>query len=267
MHFFDGKYHASLLDAKIENFLKNNSVEKTLAIIMVGQDPSSKKYVELKKKYCEKRNIPVKVYEIESILSDEEIRNKVSDIFEDGRVGGGIIQMPLPRKSLNNLVDLIPVNKDVDLLSSQSLKKFYNGDFNKLSPVVRAFDYFIKNEDISLEGCHAAIVGDGSLVGKPVEMYLKNKGCDVTLISNYQTGSALDYQLIVLGAGVPALVNGSDICGGSSVVDFGSSVINGTTVGDLDLKSGLVHLNSVSPSPGGMGPLVIRFLIMNFLGI
>jgi len=73
----------------------------------------------------------------------------------------------------------------------------------------------------------------------------------------------LDYHIVILSAGVPNLVNSSDIVTDAVVVDFGTSMVDGKVNGDLNLKSDMSHLKIVSPSPGGMGPLVIRFLILN----
>ena len=77
----------------------------------------------------------------------------------------------------------------------------------------------------------------------------------------------MNFDLLILSAGVPNLVKGQDIEPNTHVVDFGSAVVNGKSTGDLDKNSALSHLSVVSPSPGGMGPLVVRYLIMNFLGI
>jgi methylenetetrahydrofolate dehydrogenase (NADP+)/methenyltetrahydrofolate cyclohydrolase len=93
------------------------------------------------------------------------------------------------------------------------------------------------------------------------------QGAKVQFILDYKAKKPLNCHLLVLSAGSPELVKGEYISEKCSVVDFGSSVINNKTIGDLDLKSAIGHLGVVSPSPGGMGPLVTRFLIMNFLGI
>jgi len=113
----------------------------------------------------------------------------------------------------------------------------------------------------------AVVIGEGYLVGKPAAQYLKSKNYQVTVINDYQTGQKIDADLLVLSAGIPNLVRGEDISEGCDVVDFGSSVVYGKTVGDLAQESSLEHLGLVSMSPGGVGPLVVRYLIMNFLSI
>jgi len=86
-------------------------------------------------------------------------------------------------------------------------------------------------------------------------------------LDNYKKGTPIDGDLIVLAAGVPNLVKPADISKGACIIDYGSTVINSKTFGDLDSTGNMEHLGIVSLSPGGAGPLVVRFLIFNHLGI
>jgi methylenetetrahydrofolate dehydrogenase (NADP+) / methenyltetrahydrofolate cyclohydrolase len=263
MHLFDGNAHAKLLDQKIADKLAaDKSAGKsigTAAFIQIGPNESSEKYIRLKLTYCQKIGITAQAFYIDDKLADTEIFKQVDAIFQNPDITGGIIQLPLPRESLDHVLNLIPQQKDIDCLNG--------GYFNRLAPVVRAFDSFLTASGIGLKGLNACVIGQGSLVGKPVSHYLSHFGANVKILENYKTGDKLDCQLLILSAGVPRLVCGDDIAAGCSAVDFGSTVVNGKSVGDLDLNSSLEHLGIVSPSPGGMGPLVIRFLIFNFLGL
>lgn len=153
------------------------------------------------------------------------------------------------------------------LFQRKELKRFYKGDFTRFSPIVRAFQYFINENKIGLNGLSATVIGDGDLVGKPIAYFLARNRAKVTVLSNYDWECKIFCQLLVLSTGVSNLVKGENIEVRCSVVDFGSSVVDSKCVGDLDMNSKLDHLSVVSPSPGGMGPLVVRFLLMNFLGI
>jgi methylenetetrahydrofolate dehydrogenase (NADP+)/methenyltetrahydrofolate cyclohydrolase len=267
MKVFDGKFFAPTLEEKIKDYLGSHKVFGILAIVQIGSNPSSEKYISLKKKLCDKLGIKAEVYQMEDSLSDDELKSRIKKLFEDESVTGGIIQLPLPRASLKPILDLIPTEKDIDLLSSASKERFYNGDFSRLSPILRALDYFLKNCDIDIEDKKVIVIGDGELVGKPTHFYLSRLGANSEIINSYKTGQKLDCDLLILSAGIPYLVDGEDVSEGCSVVDFGSSVVNEKTAGDLDSRSKLDHLAFVSPSPGGVGPLVVRFLVMNFLNI
>ncbi len=267
MKIFDSKTQSGILEKKIsESLEKLKGVERVLAIIQVGNNESSNKFVDLKVKLCEKYGILCEVKKINDVKNnDDEIYEIVENVFSDERISGGIIQLPLPRRSLYRLLDLIPLEKDIDVISTEGKKRFYSGDFSKLPPVVMAFENFSSNCEISYKGLKAVLIGEGDLVGKPISHYLSKKGADVKTISDYKSKDKLDCDLLVLSAGIPNLVKGENISEGCNVVDFGSSVIDGKCVGDLDMKSSIEHLGCISKSPGGMGPLVVRYLLFNFI--
>lgn len=277
MIIFDGRAEALKLEDKIHEALAKNPLlrgsNRRLCIIMVGNNPSSQKYVGLKKKLCERLGISVQVEILEENSSDKEITERVGELCEDTSIGGVVIQLPLPRPSLNSLLNLIPEEKDVDQISPKNVNKFYKNkfskdeDFLKLSPVVRAFKYYLDWNKINLENLDVIIIGKGFLVGEPLGHFLLQQGAKVQFILDYKANQSLNCHLLILSAGSPELVVGESISEGCNVVDFSSSVVGGKTIGDLDPNSAIGHLGTISLSPGGMGPLVTRFLIMNFLGI
>jgi methylenetetrahydrofolate dehydrogenase (NADP+)/methenyltetrahydrofolate cyclohydrolase len=267
MQLFNGKKEAELLDKKIEEYISNHSVAKKLAIIQVGDNLSSDKFIEIKKKLCDRFGIPVSISYIKDSLSGEIIIKLVKKILDDDKVSGGIIQLPLPRKSLNNLLDLIPLDKDVDVISTEGKRRFYEGDFSTFPPVVRSLKHFMDLNNINLNNLNVTIIGDGELVGRPIAYFLSKQKANVSVLSNYDGKCKIDSNLLILSAGIPNLVKGENIEEGCSVVDFGSSVIDNKCIGDLDMNSELDHLSIISKSPGGMGPLVVRYLILNLLGI
>ena len=265
MQLFDGKKHAELLDEKIRKHLSSNPMDKSLAIILIGSDLASEKYVGIKEKLCNLLGIPIEVHRISEDLADKDIFTQVENILTNDNVSGGIIQLPLPRETLNKALELIPLDKDVDLISPKAQEIYYSGDFTRLSPVVRALEYFLEVSKIDIEGLETCVIGDGYLVGKPIVHYLNPKNINVSLLSDYRIGCELNYQLLVLSAGIPSLVKGQNVVKDCHILDYGSSVLDGKVKGDLDLDSELSHLGIISPSPGGVGPLVTRFLLFNFL--
>ena len=270
MEIFDGKTEAANLDnfisKKVTELIHEGSL-KDLLIIQIGDNPVSEKYLQLKVKLCDKLCIPVHVHKLDEHRTDFEIVSNVKALFHNQKVGGGIIQLPLPRQSLSCILDLIPLEKDIDILSKKAQVRYYCGDFRLLSPVVRAVKSFIEKYKIDVKGKRVIIIGKGFLVGKPVGHYLRSAGADVHIIDCYEKRNTLDCHLLVLSAGVRGLVFPKDIVKGCSVVDFGSSIVEGKTIGDLNQSGDLSHLKYVSFSPGGMGPLVVRFLLMNHLGM
>mgnify|MGYP000854532029 CR=1 FL=1 len=258
-----------MLDSQIVEFMSMSVPEGELSIISLGSDPASEKYISIKKKYCENRGIRCGVYKIDPRLEDQHILKKILSIVSNPAVSGVIIQLPLPRPSLNTCLRLIPIEKDIDSISPASMESFYAGKPLLLPPVIRALDLFLsETEKKSSSGnLSACVIGEGYLVGKPAAQYLQTKNYAVSVINDYRAGQKINADIVILSAGVPNLVKGEDMSEGCDVVDFGSSVVDGVTTGDLDLNSQTEHLGLVSPSPGGVGPLVVRYLIMNYLGI
>lgn len=272
MEIFDGRANAQKLEAQIRDFL-NTHPERTgsnaprLAIVQIGECAESSVYVRLKVNLLDKLGIPVEVFEIDSEEEDSAIIKRVQKIFTQNQVSGGIIQLPLPRKSLESVLGVIPLEKDTDGLSPEFKRRFYAGEFYRLPPAVRAFDYFTHENNLDLERLSVGVIGYGELVGKPIAHYATLMGANTECIGWYERGNKLPYQLVVSSAGVPNLVDPHDLEPGAAFVDFGSSRKDNKTVGDLDMDKDLTHLSVISPSPGGMGSLVVRFLVMNFLGI
>jgi methylenetetrahydrofolate dehydrogenase (NADP+)/methenyltetrahydrofolate cyclohydrolase len=263
---FGGKLHADKLEEKIKAFIDNAAspvLKKELLIIQIGQNEASSKYVSIKRELCSKLGINCRYALINDLKSDDEIASFVNTLVTDPTVGGVIIQLPLPREGLQKVLDLIPNNKDVDLLSSSGKR----GKGRVLSPVVRAVKTFVDEIYKGKNPNKVSVVGNGFLVGGPVSRYFREKGANVEVIESYNEGDVIDADLVVLCAGKANLVDGSCISEGANIIDFGTSYIDGKVVGDLNMNSKIDHLGVISPSKGGMGPLVVRFLIMNFLGI
>lgn len=270
MELFNGKEHALALDEKIikrVSYLKEQGSLGVLAIILVGDSPASVKYTNVKKEYCASIGVECCIFALDSGLNDTEIVTKVRVICEDPGVSGVIVQLPLPRPSLEVLLDLIPEEKDIDVISKKGMVKYYAGDMSKLSPVIRTLALFTKEIEKFTSNKSALVIGDGSLVGMPAFKYLEHKKFNVTTNNQYVTGQKITQDLVVLAAGAPNLVNGEDLADGCNVIDYGSTIIDGKVVGDLNRKSKIDHLGLVSLTPGGVGPLVVRYLLMNFLGL
>lgn len=289
MQIFDGKYHAAKIDAYIsEQLTKNGMPEGEFLIILVGDNPASVHYIASKRKLLQKFGIKVRFEQISKELDDAEILVKIGTAFQSAEVRGGLVQLPLPREILKKALELIPPEKDIDLISSIRVNQFAAGDFNYSPPVVRGFSYFLltallgEASDIKdyietnravplLKGkvtnLSSFVIGQGDLVGKPISSYLKSLGAPFNTSQNYQRGDKIYSNFTVLGAGVPNLISGEDINSGCHVLDFGTSIVDGRVVGDLDKSTTTDHLGTVAFSPGGIGPVVVRFLLLNFLDL
>lgn len=284
MQIFDGILHSQKVELLISEKLASITTYPKLGIVQIGENPASEKFISLKIKLCEKYNIPVQYLKLSSSLSDAELLFQTEDFFNDPSVSGVILQLPLPRPTLYKILSKIPPQKDVDALRNQYKLEQPDAVFYFKSPVERAVEYFISSTEQDFKNKKICVLGFGFLVGRPLaalmlqqqakatvydDLTLKseflNDFKNIEFLPSYVPGNVLNYQLVISSAGIPNLLKGQDIVKNSSVIDFGSSVVNGKTIGDLDLNSKLDHLNYVSPSPKGMGPLVVRFLVLNLI--
>ncbi len=268
MKIFEGKIHAAKIDESIRNRLKTLKLNNSLLIVLIGDNPVSLRYIKVKMKLCEELGIPVILEHIDSNLSDDEIFSKIKKAFEDDSVSGGLIQLPLPRESLEKCLDLIPYKKDIDLISSKNSALYYQNSFNRLPPVVRAFNYFFQTvEKDKHRAVRIRILGNGFLVGKPLNQFLKSFENITVDNERFNNGDKITSDFLICGVGKPNMIRGQDISANCNVIDFGTVFVDGKVVGDLDKNSDCSHLGTVSFSPGGIGPVVVRFLILNFLDL
>lgn len=268
MEIFSYKSYVLDLGQVIQNNISSLTQKPTLGIAQSGNYESSIKYIKIKKEFCE--NIGINVKEITLSQDFDRAEKEINEFIHTNTLNGIIIQLPLPSQEMYSLLNAIPKDLDVDLLSEESKQAFYCGDFSKLPPVVRCVDFFLEKCNLKYIRGKVCLVGNGDLVGKPCAYYLKSLGFEVEVCTNYVSGKKIDAEIVILGVGSPGLIDPTDIKEGSHVIDLGSAVVEGKTVGDLDMTNGeesMQHLGYVAPSPGGLGPLTVRFLVMNLLNI
>jgi methylenetetrahydrofolate dehydrogenase (NADP+)/methenyltetrahydrofolate cyclohydrolase len=284
MQIFDGKKEARNLENIISRKVSEKPLQGFLGIVLIGEDAASEKYVGYKIALCDKFFIPWRLYRINSDLSDSDIETRFQYILSKDSPAGIIIQLPLPRESLYNLLDLSPLEKDLDLLSNKSMTQFRQKNAIFKPPVVRSLELFLLVNKIKSEGLSVKIVGGGRLVGEPIAYFLANNKANVTIMdgdervkarighkertkmtNDYNSGELIKAGLVVGATGQAELIKGEDLASGTHLVDFGSVVRDGKVLGNFDKHSRKEHLGHISLVPGGMGPLVVRYLLLNFL--
>lgn len=263
-------------DIKLELRTKIQALGKlSVAIIWVGDNSVSAKYVEKKKKFGEEMRIEVRVYKYgDGILTDELIE-EVRNISRKNPTGI-IIQLPLPKHiDSEKVLNFIPIDKDVDLLSDLAYKAFMEGRSAIIPPVAGAVKEILDRSNISgVMGLNAIIVGRGKLVGRPVAAWLESVGAKVELLGR----DTLDLRpftkkadIIIAGAGVPNLIKPDMLpekaetkLGGVILIDAATSDVSGKIVGDIESTCAEKAL-IFSPVPGGVGPITVAILFKNLV--
>ncbi|HEY4509586.1 MAG TPA: bifunctional 5,10-methylenetetrahydrofolate dehydrogenase/5,10-methenyltetrahydrofolate cyclohydrolase [Candidatus Paceibacterota bacterium] len=240
-----------------------------LAVVQVGQNAVSETYIRKKKEAASELGIGFELYKFVQEISQTDLKSRIEAIGKDKTVSGMIVQLPLS-KHLNQqeILDGIPLEKDVDVLSSASFGLFSLGRLPILPPTVRAVSLLLKETGMELKGKSIAVVGAGRLVGLPVALWCMQKGATVS-VANKDTKDlsvvTRDADIIISGVGKKGLIIGAMVKRGAVVIDAGSSVEAGLMGGDVDFESVAKKAGFITPVPGGVGPITVACLLENLL--
>ena len=248
---------------------KAKGLNSKLAVVLIGENKASEIFTKKKEEACEKAGIDFELFKFSSKVKKEKLKKEILKIAKNPKVSGLIIQLPLPSKiKEEEILNLIPPKKDVDILSGKSLKKFSQGDFDILPPTVGAVSFLLKKFKIKIKGKNVVLVGAGRLVGKPLSIwFLKNKA-NVTVVNKLVKNISFftkKADILISGAGEPNLIKGNIVKKGVFVLDFGSGKLKGKIKGDVDFKSVSKKASYISPVPGGMGPLTVVMVLENLI--
>lgn len=269
---------AKLLDGKIvsKEILDNLADEilfldkkPCLAVIIVGEDPASKIYVNLKKKKALELGINSIVIEMPSNITPAQLLDKIDELNKDEKVNGILVQLPLPKHINKDLVlEKICPTKDVDCFHPYNIGKIATGNKPYVYPctpkgIIRLLEYY----DIKLEGKNVVIVGRSNIVGRPLSQMMLNENATVTVChSRTKNLSEITKQadILVSAAGKSGLIKKDMVKEGAIVVDVGMNRNeNGKLCGDVDFEEVETIASYITPVPGGVGPMTICSLMVN----
>lgn len=266
--------------AKIEEIKKKFRVTPSLAVILVGNDPASEVYVGNKEKAAHAVGMNSIQLKLAADISESELISKIKDLNEDKKIHGILVQLPLP-KHINprNVIHAIDYRKDVDGFNVINVGKLSVGDVegeDKASIPCTPLGCVhllkaAKGNDLS--GLKTLVIGSSNIVGRPLARLLMLESCTVT-IANRSTkdlkAECLQADVIISAAGVPNLIKADMVKKGVVVIDVGINRIageNGKTklVGDVDFENVKTIASTITPVPGGVGPMTIAYLLKNTL--
>lgn len=264
----DGK---KLRDKILENLSKKlakSDKKPTLAVILAGDDPASRIYVNNKKKTAEKVGINSVVYEYPASVSENELLGKIKGLNEDDSVTAILVQLPLPDGiSKENVINAISPKKDVDGLTRQNVGKMFSGEKPYVYPCTPKGIIAILDEyGIEIDGKKAVVVGRSNLVGRPVAQMLLDRNATVTTChSRTKNLSEITKTADILVSAVGKQIVTSDMVKeGAVVIDVGiSRMEDGKICGDVDFENVSKIASYITPVPGGVGPMTIASLMSN----
>ncbi|MDP2734586.1 MAG: bifunctional 5,10-methylenetetrahydrofolate dehydrogenase/5,10-methenyltetrahydrofolate cyclohydrolase [bacterium] len=243
----------------------------TLAVLQVGKNAVSEKYIAEKRKAASFLGVAFRLVKVPSSVSQRQLTKRIAALGRDKKISGMIIQLPLP-PALNTqeVLDGIPSEKDVDVLSSASFSDFALGRLSVLPPTVGAISMLLHETKKPLEETRVAVVGAGRLVGLPVALWAAQQGAQISLIQKGTRNAARvisKADIVISGVGKPGLITGKMVKKGAVVIDAGTSVEGGSTKGDVDFESVSKKASFLTPVPGGVGPLTVACLFYNLFSL
>lgn len=241
-----------------------------LAVVIVGNDPASRVYVNNKKKACEEVGFKSFEYALDESTTEEQLLDLVDVLNRDSRVNGIIVQLPLP-KHINEtaVINAISPEKDVDAFHPVNVGKIMIGEYSFLPCTPAGVMELIASTGTEISGKSCVVIGRSNIVGKPMAMLLLHKSGTVTICHSKTRNLkeiCLGADILVVAVGKANFVTGDMIKEGAVVIDVGMNRLeNGKLCGDVEFESAEKKASYITPVPGGVGPMTISMLMRNTL--
>jgi len=266
----------SQLESRIHT-LKENNIIPGLAVVLVGEDPASKVYVNSKSKRFQKLGLFSQTIQLDTSNEENVLIEQIHELNSDDRFHGILVQMPLPKQIIeSNIIRQINPAKDVDGFHPENAGLLASGNprFIPCTPkgIMRILEFY----EIDPSGQHVVVLGRSNIVGRPVSILtsLKRSFSNATTTICHSGTKDIQYyaqqaDILIAAIGAPQFVNSDHIKDGAVVIDVGINRVENDSekgyalVGDVDYKSVIDKVSAITPVPGGIGPMTIAMLVEN----
>ena len=266
----DGKSLAKSTEEDIANRVRSlkekRDITPVLATILVGSDPASATYVQMKGNACKRVGMDSIKIELSETTTTDELLEEINKLNENPNIHGILLQHPVPSQiDERKCFDAIDLSKDVDGVTCLGFGNMSMGEKAYGSCTPQGIMRLIKHHQIQVEGKNAVVVGRSPILGKPMAMMLLNENATVTIChSRTQDLESIVKQAdIIVGAvGIPQFIKSSWIKDDAVVIDAG---YHPQKCGDIELTDIKDRSLAYTPVPGGVGPMTINTLILQTL--
>lgn len=267
----DGKKVAADIKEKLKGEiekLKSSGIQPGLAVVLIGENPASKKYVSNKEKTCEALGIKSLGHKLPESTSQDELLRLIDDLNTDPKVHGILVQLPLP-KHLNEkeVMHRIAPEKDVDGFGPDALGRLVLDEPGFVACTPHGAMKMLDAYGIDPKGKKAVVVGRSIIVGKPLALLLLRRHATVTVCHSRTANlkeECLNADILCAAVGKAKMITGDMVKEGAAVIDIGINVTpEGKLVGDVDFEAAKEKASYITPVPGGAGPMTIAMLMYN----
>jgi len=274
MQLLDGRALSKKIEQQVSEEVK--TLKETcgctpgLAVVLVGQDPASAAYVNMKKKACDRVGFYSITHDMPESISQEAIERTIISMNQNDSIDGILIQLPLPAHiDTTKLLELVDPAKDVDGFHPYNVGRLVTNleSFVPCTPL--GVMELLKEYNIDVKGKNCVVVGASNIVGKPMASLLLNAEATVEICHIHTDDlkkHTLNADVILVGVGVINLITADMVKDDVVIVDIGvSRTTEGKLVGDVDFENVSKKSSYITPSPGGVGPMTIAMLLSNTL--
>ncbi|HIT94254.1 MAG TPA: bifunctional methylenetetrahydrofolate dehydrogenase/methenyltetrahydrofolate cyclohydrolase FolD [Candidatus Faecivivens stercoripullorum] len=269
----DGKQISAAVKAEVAKevaALKEKGIQVGLAVVIVGNNPASRVYVNNKKKACAVCGIESYEYALPEDTTESELLALVEQLNHDPKVNGILVQLPVPPQiDDHRIIAAIAPEKDVDAFTEGNVGKIMIGEYNLLPCTPAGCLDLIDSTGVSIEGKNCVVIGRSNIVGKPMAMLLLHRNGTVT-ICHSRTKNLREIcsqaDILVAAVGKAGFVTADMVKEGAVVIDVGMNRnAEGKLCGDVDFEAVEKKAGYITPVPGGVGPMTIATLMRNTL--
>lgn len=269
----DGKQISAAVKAEVAKevaALKEKGIQVGLAVVIVGNNPASRVYVNNKKKACAVCGIESYEYALPEDTTESELLALVEQLNRDPKVNGILVQLPVPPQiDDHRIIAAIAPEKDVDAFTEGNVGKIMIGEYNLLPCTPAGCLDLIDSTGVSIEGKNCVVIGRSNIVGKPMAMLLLHRNGTVT-ICHSRTKNLREIcsqaDILVAAVGKAGFVTADMVKEGAVVIDVGMNRnAEGKLCGDVDFEAVEKKAGYITPVPGGVGPMTIATLMRNTL--
>ncbi|MDY0396482.1 bifunctional methylenetetrahydrofolate dehydrogenase/methenyltetrahydrofolate cyclohydrolase FolD [Virgibacillus halophilus] len=267
----NGKILAQNLRMKMKeeiNALKGEGIVPHLTVVLIGDDPASKSYVNGKKKASSEIGMESDVILLPESTSEKELLDLIDKLNHDEQVHGILVQLPLPEHiAEQKVIEAISPAKDVDGFHPVNIGRMMTGKNAFLSCTPLGIITMLKENNIEITGKHAVVIGRSNIVGKPVGQLLLNENATVTYCHS-RTRDLKHFtkqaDILVVAVGKPHAIGSEFVKEGAVVIDVGiNRTPDGKLTGDVDFENVKEKASFITPVPRGVGPMTIAMLLKN----
>jgi methylenetetrahydrofolate dehydrogenase (NADP+)/methenyltetrahydrofolate cyclohydrolase len=239
-----------------------------LAAILAGDDPASRVYVRNKARACEETGVRSEVRAFPSDVAEGALLERIAQLNADRAVHGILVQLPLPRHlDAQRILASVSPAKDVDGFHAVNLGALLQGRPGFVPGTAAGVMRLLEHAGVPLAGRHAVVVGRSTIVGKPLALLLLQKDATVTICHSKTRDLASvtrQADVLVAAVGRANVITAAMVKAGACVIDVGVNRLpDGKLAGDVDFAAVKEIAGSITPVPGGVGPMTVAMLIVN----